>query len=136
MIRTVKIPRGVSRMGAAPGSVGMGTGGDASSFSYSPSGLSNDPQLAPYLQDLTRPQLQQALDGLAPSAVDMGIYDNTILTTCEQNYDPTICGPGGANSTNPIAMSLGLSSNNLVGAVPTWAWLAGAGVLGFLLVRR
>jgi hypothetical protein len=51
MIRTVPIPQSVRRLGV----VQAGAGGSASSYQFDPaSGLSSDPALAYYLQDLTR----------------------------------------------------------------------------------
>lgn len=122
MIRTVPIPTRVNRMGL----VQAGDGGSASSYQFT-DGLSSDPQLSPHLQDLTPAQLQAALNGQAPTLADM-IGPSLILTTCQQNYDPTICGPGSASTTNPLAMSLGLGIN-----VPTWAWYA-AGAAGAALL--
>ena len=113
------------------GVVNAGDGGNAGMFQFS-DGLSSDPALASYLQDLTPTQLQAALNGQAPSIADM-IGTPSVLTTCQQNYDPAICGPGGANSTNPLAMSLGLSSNSIFGSMPTWALFAGAGFLAFAI---
>jgi hypothetical protein len=48
------------------GPVGIGSGGNAGDFTYS-SGLSNDPRLANYLQNLTPAQLQSALDNADPN---------------------------------------------------------------------
>ena len=120
------------RTGRRLGIVNAGDGGNAGLYQFN-DGLSSDPALAPYLQDLTPAQLQAALDGKSPSITDMIGTSPLTLTTCQQNYDPAICGPGGPNSTNPLAMSLGLSSNSIFGAVPTWALFAGVAVLGVAL---
>lgn len=114
MIRTV------NRLGL----VTAGAGGNAGDYSFDSDGLSNDPRLAYYLQSLTPSQLQAALDGQAPTAADI-LGPSYSLTTCEQNYDPTICGPGGPTTTNPLAMSLGFNLPSL-SSLPTWAKVAGA----------
>jgi len=49
------------------GAVGIGSGGNAGDYTYTATGLSNDPRLASYLQDLTPEQLQTALDNRDPS---------------------------------------------------------------------
>lgn len=122
MIRTVPIPTRVNRMGL----VNPGDGGSATSYQFT-DGLSSDPQLSYSLQDLTPAQLQAALMGESPTIADM-IGSPAILTTCQQNYDPTICGPGSATTTNPLAMSLGLGFN-----IPTWAWYAGGAAVAALV---
>jgi hypothetical protein len=50
--------------------VQAGDGGTAGSYSFDPvTGLSNDPNLAYYMQDLTPAQLQTALNGDSPTEV-------------------------------------------------------------------
>lgn len=127
MIRSIAIPRTVGRMGALPGSVGIGAGGSAGMYSFDATGLSDDPQLASYLQDLTPAQLQDALNGVAPSPTDMGTTDIATLASCATSYDPTICGPPASNPLSSLLPSLN---------VPTWAWIAGAGVLGLVILKR
>lgn len=120
MIRTIKIPRGVSRMGSAPGSVGMGAGGSYTAYSFDATGLSNDPALASYMQDLTPAQLQSALNNADPTpGLSALLIDEATGTGA--GYLPS-----GAAQTTTSAF----------GSVPTWALVAGAGVLGLLLVRR
>lgn len=117
MIRSVHIPRGVSRMGASPGSVGMNAGGSATSYSYDATGLSNDPQLAPYLQNLTPAQVQSALDG-----GDSVTGDLTSLLT----QDQTGTGAGSLPDAGGVTGS----------SIPMWAWLAGGGILAFAVLKR
>lgn len=116
MIRTVRVPTRVSRMGL----VSMGQGGSASSYTFDADGLSDDPQLAPYLQSLTPAQLQAALDGADPSA-DLANLLTQDLTATGAGALP--CGQPG-NPCGPLSSSI----------IPTWAWYVGAGVGGLLVL--
>lgn len=111
------------------GVVTMGAGGNASSYKFDPStGLSNDPQLAYYLQDLTPAQLQTALDGLSPST-DLNTVLYQDITGTGAGSLP--CGsPGGTDPTCSGGKPTGL------GTIPTWAWFAGAGLFALALLKR
>ena len=120
MIRTVSIPRNVSRLGI----VQSGAGGNAGNYLFDSDGLSNDPQLAPYLQGLTPAQLQTAL---SPDPTGELQYQQTLSSfnayiNSGLNCDGTNCG---ANiPQNP----LGLPS------IPTWVWWAGVGLTAAVLL--
>ena len=122
MIRTIPIPTRVNRMGL----VQAGAGGSAASYSFDPAtGLSNDPQLAYYLQDLTPAQLQTALDGGDPS------NQLQVLLTQE------------STATGAGALPCGTAGNPTCGAAPTglasipaWAWLAGGAAVVALVATR
>lgn len=138
MIRTVPIPRGVSRIGgvvlpgqtvvmsvpnmqvASPGTIGMGAGGSYTSYSFDSTGLSNDPMLAPYMQDLTPAQLQSALNGDDPTPTLSALLIDEATGTGAGYL------PSGAAQTTTNAFS----------DVPTWAWIAGGGILAFALLKR
>lgn len=121
MIRSVHIPRGVSRMGASPSSVAfIGSGGSYTSYSFDPTtGLSNDPGLPSYLQDLTPAQLQSALSGGGTVTSDLSsllIDDQT--------------GTGAGYIPSGAALTTAASS------IPTWAWIAGGGLLAVVILKR
>ena len=121
MIRTVQVPRGVSRMGAAPGSVGIGAGGNYGAYSFDPvTGLSNDPQLAPYLQDLTPAQVQSALDGGDTVNHDLSSLLIDEATGTGAGYVPSGSAQTGSGSSD----------------VPMWAWITGGGLLAFAILKR
>ncbi len=135
MIRNVRVPRGVARMGSQPIALPMplvqhGSGGSAGVYTFT-NGLSDDPRLAPYLQYLTPSQLQDALNDKAPSGDDMGLNDYGHMASCSNpdEYDPAICG----QSFDPFA---GLGAAALFQKVPTWGWIAGGTVAAILLLRR
>jgi hypothetical protein len=111
-----------ARIGAAaPGSVGIGAGGTYTSYSYDPiSGLSNDPQLAPYLQSLTPAQVQSALDGGSSVTSDL----RSLLIDEATGTGAAWQGP------QPPATLASLSS------VPMWAWILGGGVVALLVIKR
>jgi hypothetical protein len=100
MIRDAPIKRrphhwhpGATRLGDV---AQMGSGQSAASFSFDPeSGLSSDPKLAYYLQDLTPTQLQQAFDGQAPDLIGLLNQETTGTGAgtlpCGQPGNP--CGP-------------------------------------------
>lgn len=139
MIRTVRIPRGVSRVGSL-GVVQAGAGGSAGTYQFDSTGLSSDPRLAFYLQSLTPSQLQAALNGQAPSGQDIGTTDFGHMASCSNpaEYDPTICGPGGPTATNPLDMSGWLPKLPSLSDIPTWGWIAGGGIIAalFLIPRK
>lgn len=103
------------------GLVTMGAGGNAGSYSFDPStGLSNDPQLAYYLQNLTPAQLQTALNGESPgSDLSSLLYQDLTATgagslPCGGADNPT-CGPPASTPLSTILL-----------------W--GAGILGVVLL--
>ncbi len=113
------------------GVVMNGGGGSASSYTFDPkTGLSSDPRLAYFLQNLTPAQLQGALDGQDPtSTVRQQLIDEQQGTgdfwlTCGQPGNP--CGPPADSSafSNPFS-SL---------TIPSWVWFAGAAVTGVFLL--
>lgn len=109
------------RLGAAAGSVGIGAGGSYTSYSFDPStGLSNDPSLASYLQNLTPAQLQSALNG-----------GNTVTEDLQSLFIDDLTGTGAGNLP-PGAPP----SNPSLSGIPTWAYFAAGGALLLLLVRR
>jgi hypothetical protein len=91
-------------------------------------GLSNDPRLPSYLQDLTPAQLQAAFNGDDPSLQDM--------TGCTANADGSLACPQttlvSCSSPGADPVMCGLTSAGPLG-IPTWAWLAGGGLLLLLL---
>lgn len=106
--------------------VQQGAGGNATSYSFDSTGLSNDPSLAPYLQNLTVPQLQTALDGKSPSA-DLMDQLNQELTGSGRFSLP--CGQPG----NPCDPAQNPPPAN---GVPTWAWYAGGAVAGLFVLAK
>lgn len=106
------------------GSIGIGAGGSASSYNFT-NGLSNDPQLASALQDLTPSQLQTVLTNPSGINADLIALNNQLISgfglpcgTVESG-DPNCNGGGGSpNSPNPLSQ------------IPVWGWLAlGVGAL-------
>ena len=127
MIRTVNRPQ---RMGL----VQAGDGGTASAYQFT-NGLSNDPQLSYYLQDLTPAQLQVALNGGDPTA-DLTSLLNQSQTGTGAGVLP--CGdPNGPdpNCTGGAPLSA-FGLGGILPSVPAWVWIAGAGGLALLLVKR
>lgn len=115
MIRSVHIPLG--RLGL----VNAGDGGSASDYIFGDmDNLSHDPRLAPSLQDLTRAQLQNALDGGDPLPDLLELLREDITGTgagslpCGQPGNP--CGPENKS------------------AIPTWVWIAGAAAAGLFIL--
>lgn len=107
------------------GVVTQGQGGSAASYTFV-DGLSQDPSLAYYLQDLTPAQLQTALDGRSPTG--------DIITLLQQEQTATgagylPCGTPENPNCGPVSGGFSFSS------LPTWAWLAG-GAFAVLLLRR
>lgn len=133
MIRTVRIPRTVNRIGSL-GLVQAGDGGSAGTYQFGSTGLSADPRLAYYLQDLTPPQLQNALDGKSPNA------DLIQLLQVEQSGSDLPCGTpesGDPYCNGGLPQGGGGILNSLlpsIGSVPTWVWVAGAGTVAALLL--
>jgi hypothetical protein len=121
MIRSVHIPRGVSRMGASPATVAyIGSGGSYTSYSFDPTtGLSNDPSLPSYLQDLTPAQLQSALNG-----------GDTVTSDLSSLLIDDTTGTGAGYLPSGAALTTAASS------VPMWAWIAGGGILAFAVLKR
>jgi hypothetical protein len=111
------------------GLVQAGAGGSAGTYKFDPAtGLSNDPSLAYYLQDLTPAQLQTALNGQSPNA-DLMAVNNAIVTgqglTCgtTESGDPNCDG--------------GAAPGGLFGSMPTWVWIAAAaGLAALVAVKR
>jgi hypothetical protein len=135
MIRTVPIPTHVSRiagrrgLGAAP-LIQAGAGGSAGTYTFDSTGLSNDPRLAYYLQDLTPQQLQTALDGGDPGPVLQQLLQD------DMNGVGLPCGTtasGDPNCTGGAPLSA-YSGLGILSSVPTWVWLAGAGGIGALVL--
>lgn len=87
----------------------------------SSSGLSNDPNLPSYLQDLTPAQLQVALapDPTGENAYQMMLQTNDNYITSGLNCDDTSCGAGIPN----------------VGVIPSWVWM-GLAILGGILIVK
>jgi hypothetical protein len=113
------------RTRARIGIVQSGQGGNASDYSFDPStGLSNDPQLAYYLQDLTPQQLQVALtpDPTGDMQYQTTLASHNAYVTSGLDCDGTTCG------ANIPANTFSLPS------VPTWVWIAGAAVAGVALL--
>lgn len=112
--------RSASFGAVAPGSVGIGAGGSYADYSYDPkSGLSNDPRLISSLQFLTPAQLQTALDG--------GEYvTHDLVSLLTDDLTGTGAFWSGASSPPPTA------TNN----IPIWVWVAGAGMLTLLILKR
>lgn len=104
---------------AAPGSVGEGAGGSYTTYSFDSTGLSSDPALAPYLQDLTPAQLQSALNGDNPTQELSSLLIDD-MTGTGAGYLPS----GAAQGTG--------SAN----AIPMWAWIAGGGLLAVAILKR
>jgi hypothetical protein len=123
---------GMIRNGYRPhrmGAVGIGTGGSALTYSFDPSsGLSNDPALPTYLQNLTPGQLQTALNGQDPSGDLISLLQQEQTGTgagylpCGTAANPT-CGPANGGT-------LGLNLN-IPGSM--WVWVGVTAALGFLL---
>jgi hypothetical protein len=134
MIRSQKVffKSPYSSMGISKKLSRMGDATDATSYTFT-DGLSSDARLPAWLQDLTPAQLQNALNGGAPSIQDMLGPGSTVLASCSNpaQYDPTICGPGGASATSPLLMNNLLPS---LGSVPTWVWYAGIGTIAALFL--
>lgn len=108
------------RLGAAAGSIGIGAGGSYTSYSFDPStGLSNDPALASYLQNLTPAQLQTALNG-----------GGTVTEDLQSQLIDDLTNTGSFWNAPTTTMNVTAS------AIPTWAYFAAGGVLLYLLVRR
>jgi hypothetical protein len=129
MIRNHRVSwRGLPASHATLGVVNAGDGGNAGNFVFT-DGLSNDPQLAPYLQDLTPAQLQVALNGGSPSIQDM-IGTPLVLASCTTDYEPVICGPPTANPLSSLIPSLGLPN------IPGWVWLTGGGLLLLTVLKK
>lgn len=114
------------------GLVQQGAGGNAYSYSYDSDGLSNDPQLAYYLQGLTPAQLQTALNGQDPTADLIAV--NTALIT-GQGLPCGTSASGDPNCTGGAPLSA-FSLSGILGSVPTWALIAGGGTLAALLLTR
>jgi len=134
MIHSVRIPRTVRRLGV----VTSGSGGNAGDYQFDATGLSKDPRLAWYLQDLTPAQLQAALNGEDPSDEVRALLEEERTGTgrgwlpCGTAANPT-CGPADTG----ILHSLGLDLPTLptLPTIPTWVWLAGGGVIGLIALR-
>jgi hypothetical protein len=96
---------------AAQGYAGIGSGGNALDYHFSPeTGLSADPNLAAYLQDLTPSQLQNALDGQEPNLIQL-LRDEQQGTGA--GWIPDASG-GSSIATSPVWM---------------WAFIAAAALL-------
>lgn len=95
----------------------LGSGASALNFSYDPAtGLSNDPTLPVYLQNLTPGQLQTALNPDTTGSSTLAMSQSVLqqLQTgqglpCGTPANPT-CGPTG-------------------GSLSSWVWIAGGAVL-------
>jgi hypothetical protein len=111
------------------GLVQAGAGGSAGAYSFdAATGLSNDPSLAYYLQDLTPAQLQTALNGQSPNA------DLIALNTAIMNGTGLPCGTTESGDPNCDG---GAAPGGLFGSMPTWVWLAAAaGLAAVLVVKR
>lgn len=111
------------------GLVQQGAGGSAGSYSFDPAtGLSNDPALAYYLQDLTPAQLQTALNGQSPNA-DLIAVNNAIMTG-----SGLPCGT--AESGDPDCNG-GAAPGGIFANMPVWVWVAAAaGLTAVLVIRR
>jgi hypothetical protein len=102
----------------------LGSGGSALNYTFDPStGLSNDPALPVYLQNLTPGQLQTALspdpsgsNTLASSQAMITALQTGAGLPCGTPANPT-CGP--APSQSPI---------------PSWIWIGGVALLAGALV--
>jgi hypothetical protein len=101
----------------------------AASYTFDPStGLSNDPSLPGYMQDLTPSQLQMALNDEDPSASLLSLINQGITGTgagslpCGTPDNPT-CGP---------APSTGFGG---FGSFPAWVWIA-AVIAGTVLLEN
>jgi hypothetical protein len=100
--------------------VGIGAGGSYSSYSFNPStGLSNDPALAPYLQDLTPAQLQTALDG-----------GDTVTQDLSSQLIDDITGTGSFLTSSTAA------ATSSTAGIPLWVWIAGGGLVALVALKR
>jgi hypothetical protein len=123
----------LGRLNGRPlGVVNAGDGGSATNYTFDQStGLSNDPSLAPYLQNLTFSQLQTALNGQSPNAdLSSLLYQDLTATgagslPCGGTDNPTCGQPGGDGGG-------GLPSSS------PWLWLgiAGVAILGLGVMKR
>ena len=111
------------------GLVQAGAGGSAGAYSFDAStGLSNDPALAYYLQDLTPAQLQTALNGQSPNA-DLIAVNNAITSGAGL--------PCGTTESGDPSCNGGAAPGGIFGSMPTWVWLAAAaGLAAFVVVKR
>lgn len=106
------------------GVVLMGAGGNAADYTFDPaSGLSNDPKLAYYLQDLTPAQLQTALTNPSGVTADLTSLLNQAMTGTGAGALPC----GSANSNDPNC------TGGVKSSMPSWLPLALGGV-GVLLI--
>ena len=124
MIHTFTLPR--------LGLVESGDGGSAASYTFDDSGLSNDPRLAYYLQDLTPAQLQNALDGKDPTQtlvqqLTTDITGSDLPCGTVESGDP-FC--NGGKPQGPKTPGLNLPN------VPLTVWLIAGGTLAALILTR
>jgi hypothetical protein len=111
------------------GLVQQGAGGSAASYKFDPAtGLSNDPALAYYLQDLTPAQLQTALNGQSPTA-DLMAVNNAIMTGAGLPCGTTESGDADCNGG-------AATGSGFLSSIPVWAWIGGAGLAVFLVMKR
>jgi len=108
------------------GLVQIGQGGSAFDYNFDQDGLSSDPRLPLYMQSLTPGQLQTALN---PDPTGQATYQQTLDTlnasiTSGLTCDGTQCG-----ATIP-------QSFFSFSAIPSWVWIAGAGVAAFAVLRK
>lgn len=130
MIHSVIVPTGVSRLGAL-GLVTQCAGGNAGLFDFDADGLAADPRLAWYLQSLTRAQLQTALDCGDPTPELIALLDEERTGTGRGSLP---CGsPDGADPN--CTGDTGRTPGGILASLPTWAWVAGGGILATLLLR-
>jgi len=107
------------------GVIVMGAAGSAAQYTFDPdTGLSNDPRLAYYLQDLTPAQLQTALDGKSPNKDLISLFEQAVTGTGAGSL------PCGSSGNDPNCDSNAAAKSG----VPTWAWIAGAAGLGLVLL--
>lgn len=133
MIRTVTIPTRVNRIGL----VQAGAGGSAGSYTFNPqTGLSNDPQLAYYLQDLTPPQLQNALNGNSPNADLIHLLNDEQTGTGAGSLPcgTTESGDPNCNGGQPVGGGILNSLLPSLASIPTWVWVASAGTIAAVLL--
>lgn len=108
--------RTVRRLGDA--SDLMGSGASALNFTFDPAtGLSNDPALPVYLQDLTPGQLQIALNP-DPSGSNTLTSSQEVITALQTGAGLP-CGTAANPTCGPPSTS----------AIPSWVWIGGGALL-------
>lgn len=110
--------------------VQAGDGGSAAQYSFDSDGLSNDPRLSFPLQSLTYAQLQTALDGGDPLP---GLMSSLQSEISGAGLPCGTVASGDPNCTGGAPLSA-FGLGGILPSIPTWAWIAGIGTLGALLL--